>query len=313
MTVTNITALSVPAQLADIDLEFYVDAFLQRWESENTRRTYRGDIEALMHWCEKNGLNVFSLHRIHMEVFMRYLADERGNSASTIIHRIGTIGQLFELAVDDGLAPKNPTRLLKMPKRPPEDATSRALSSRDYERLVWAAAESSPTEYALVLTMGMCGLRISPACSLDVETATVVEQAHRKFVFVSKGGATERVPQPPAVMQAIDIIIAGRTSGPLFLRRDGSRMTRGSALKVMKRLARSAGITQTMTNHTLRHTFAVTSLNKGATIEETALSLGHKDSSTTFRFYGRKQIPDNQHTSHRVAGSIELPRLRLVS
>ena len=296
-------------QINDIDIEFYVEAFLQRWDSENTRRAYRSDIETLQTWCTAHGLGLFSLHRMHLEVFMRYLADERANSATTILHRIGTISQFYDLAVEDGLSAKNPTRLLKLPKRPPEDGTSKALSTRDYERLVWAAAKSNPTDYALVLTMGMCGLRVSPACSLDVETATVVEQAHRMFVFVTKGGETQRVPQPPAVIQAVDYAIAGRTSGPLFLRQDGSRMTRQSALKVMKRLARAAGITQTMTNHTLRHTFAVTSLDDGATLEETALSLGHKDSSTTFRYYGRKAIPNNQHTSHRVAGSILLPDL----
>ncbi|WP_032376720.1 tyrosine-type recombinase/integrase [Rhodococcoides fascians] len=296
-----------------LDLELYIEAFLQRWDCENTRRGYRSDIETLKDWCTANGLNLFTLHRIHLEVFMRYLADERDNCATTILHRIGTITQFYDLAVDDGLSVKNPTRLLKLPKRPSVDATDKALSSRDYERLVWVAAQSNPTEYALVLTMGMCGLRISPACSLDVETATVMNQAHREFVFVTKGGETQRVPQPPAVIQAVDLAIAGRTSGPLFQRRDGSRMTRGSALKVMKRLARVAGITQTMTNHTLRHTFAITSLNDGATIEETALSMGHKDCSTTFRYYGRKTIPNNQHTSHRVAGSILLPDLGQMS
>lgn len=313
MTAPHVTALPAPGPITSLDVEFYVEAFLQRWSCDNTRTCYRSDIETLRTWCTVNGLGLFSLHRIHLEVFMRYLADERGNSATTILHRMGTIAQFFELAVDDGLTVKNPTRLLKLPPRPSPDATSKALSTRDYERLVWAAAESSPTEYALVMTMGMCGLRISPACSLDVETATVVDQAHRLFVFTSKGGATQRVPQPPAVIQAVDLAIAGRTTGPLFLRRDGSRMTRSSALKVMKRLARRAGITQTVTNHTLRHTFAVTSLDDGATIEETALSLGHKDSSTTFRFYGRKTIPNNQHTSHRVAGSIRLPELRIAA
>ncbi|WP_196249167.1 tyrosine-type recombinase/integrase [Rhodococcoides fascians] len=305
----NGTVLPPAPPTLPLDREFYIEAFLQRWDSENTRRSYRMDIETLQTWCDGQGLDLFGLHRIHLEVFMRYLTDERQNSPTTVLHRMGTISQFFDLAVDDGLSAKNPTRLLKLPKRPPVDATAKALSSRDYERLVWAAAESNATEYALVLTMGMCGLRVSPACSLDVETATVVDQAHRLFVFVTKGGETQRVPQPPAVIQAVDLAIAGRTSGPLFLRRDGSRMTRSSALKVMIRLARTAGITQRVTNHTLRHTFAVTSLGSGATLEETALSLGHKDSSTTYRFYGRKTIPNNQHASHRVAGSIQLPVL----
>lgn len=309
MTAPNLTAMPTIGQLSSLDLEFYIEAFLQRWDCENTRTGYRSDLEVLQTWCTANGLDLFSLHRIHLEVFMRYLADERGNCATTILHRIGTISQFFELAVDDGLAQKNPTRLLKLPRRPSSSAIDKALSAQDYERLVWAAAESNPTDYALVLTMGMCGLRISPACSLDVETATVIDQAHRMFVFVNKGGETMAVPQPPAVMQAVDRVIDGRTTGPLFPRRDGSRMTRASAAKIMQRLARKAGITQKISPHTLRHTFAVTSLANGAPLEAVALSMGHKDSSTTFRHYGRKRIPNNQHTAYSVAGSILLPAL----
>lgn len=309
MTSPYVTAMPVSGQLAALDLEFYIEAFLQRWDNENTRITYRTDLETLQDWCTANGLSLFGLHRIHLEVFMRYLRDDRGNSATTILHRIGTIKQFFDLAVDDGLAVKNPTRLLKLPKQPPVDSTSKALSPRDYERLVWAAAESTATDYALVLTMGMCGLRVSAACSLDVETATVMEQAHRLFVFTNKGGETMSVPQPPAVIQAVDRAINGRTTGPLFLRRDGSRMNRQSAAKVITRLVRKAGITQNVTPHSLRHTMAVTSIANGAPLEAVALSLGHKDSSTTFRHYGRKRIPNNQHTSHMVAGSILIPDL----
>lgn len=309
MTALHVTAMPAAPKLSTLDREFYIEAFLQRWDSENTRTAYRSDLDILQAWCTANGLDLFGLHRIHLEVFMRHLKNDRDNNENTILHRMGTISQFFELAVDDGLSAKNPTRLLKLPKRPPIDGTSKALSVRDYERLVWAAAESSPTEYALVLTMGMCGLRVSPAISLDVETATVIDQAHRMFVFVNKGGETVGVPQPPAVMQAVDRIIDGRTTGPLFLRRNGSRMTRGSSLKIMKRLGRKAGIAQNLTNHTLRHTFACTSLANGAPLEAVALSMHHKDSSTTFRYYGPKRIANNKHTSHLVAGSIELPTL----
>jgi integrase/recombinase XerD len=310
MTTAHATAMPASGQLTALDAEFYIEAFLARWDSPNTRAAYRADIETLQCWCTEHGLDLFSLHRIHLEMFMRYLVDERGNSVNTVLHRIGTIGQFYELAVDDGLCAKNPTRLLRLPKRPPTDATDKALSPRDYERLVWAAAESTPADYALVLTMGMCGLRVTPACSLDVETATVIDQAHRMFVFTDKGGETAAVPQPPAVVQAVDRAIGDRTTGPLFLRRDGSRMTRRSAARVVDRLGKAAGIAQHVTPHTLRHTFVVTSLANGAPLEAVALSVGHKDSSTTFRHYGRKRIPNNQHTAYSVAGSIMLPDLR---
>lgn len=292
-----------------MDRELYAESFLQRWDCENTRNGYRMDLRVLFSWCDAHRLDVFTLHRMHLEIFVRHLAEERGNIPTTIHHRICTISQFYDLAIDDDLSKKNPTRYLKLPKRRQSRAAEKALSPRDFERLVWAAAESNPTEYALVLTLGMCGLRISPACSLDVETSTVIEHAHRVFVYVTKGGDVEHAPQPPAVIQAVDRIIDGRTTGPLFLRRDGSRMTRVSAARIITRLAKTAGIEQNCTPHTLRHTFAVTSLDDGAPLEAVALSMGHKDSSTTYRSYGRRRIPNNQHTSHLVAASIRLPAL----
>lgn len=299
---------AVPA-LDTIDRALYAEAFLQRWDVATTRESYRTDLATFFAWCDSHQLNVFTLHRVHLEVFVRYLGEERRNCVTTIHHRIGTIRQFYELALDDDLIAKNPTRMLKLPKRPPISAADKALTPREFERMAWAAAESNPTDYALILTMGMCGLRVTPACSLDVETATIVEQAHRMFEFVNKGGERMRVPQPPAVIQAVDRIIEGRESGPLFLRRDGSRMTRSSADRVVQRLAKRAGIARKVSPHTMRHTFSVTSLDSGVPLEAVALSLGHKDSSTTFRHYGRKRIPNNQHSSYTVAGSIRLPNL----
>lgn len=293
-----------------LDRAVYAEAFVQNWDAENTRKSYLTDLDILFRWCDEKGLDVFALHRTHLQLFMRYLAEERKNSKTTILHRMSTIAQFYDIAVDDGLMIKNPTRLLKMPKRPSIHAADKALTSREFERLVWAAAEAkSPTDYALVLIMGVCGLRVTPACSLDVETATVIDQAHRMLVFVNKGGETMSVPQPPIVAQAVDRVVAGRTTGPLLPRRDGSRMTRSSAAKVIARLGRAAKIDRHLHPHLLRHTFAVSSLNAGVPLEHVALSLGHKDSSTTYRHYGRRRIANNQHSSHIVAGSIVVPTL----
>ncbi|SNS58269.1 tyrosine-type recombinase/integrase [Rhodococcoides kyotonense] len=295
--------------LDPVDRAIYAEAFVQRWECENTRRSYLSDLEVLFAWCDSRGLDVFAVHRMHLQVFMRYLADERDNCATTILHRMSTIAQFYELAVDDSLCGKNPTRLLKLPKRPTIRSADRALTPREFERLVWAAADAGPVDYALVLIMGVCGLRVSPTCSLDVETATVLDQAHRMLVFTNKGGETMAVPQPPIVVQAVDRVIDGRTTGPLLPRNDGSRMTRQSAAKILTRLKRHAGITRRLTPHDLRHTFAVTSLESGVPLEAVALSMGHKDSSTTYRHYGRRTIANNQHSAHIVAGSIQVPNL----
>jgi integrase/recombinase XerD len=299
---------ALPAS-AGIDRRKYADVFVSRWKVENTRIAYRMDLEIFFRWCEDNKLDPFEAHRMHLDLFVDYLADERDNSPSTIHHRIGTIRQFYEIAMDDDYVRKNPCRLLKLPTRHIDETRSKSLTPREHERLAWAAAEYSPTAYALVLSMGVCGLRVSEACSLDVETATVVDQAHRVFKFQQKGGAFALVPQPPIVIQAVDRVIEGRTTGPLFLRRDRTRMTRTSADKLLKKIASKAGIESRVSPHVLRHTFCETALAANVPLETVARSMRHKDSSTTYRHYGRRSIPANQHSSFVVAGQLQVPTL----
>ena len=153
---------------------------------------------------------------------------------------------------------KNPCRLLRLPKWW-STRTVRSLSNEtSFDRLIAAAAESTRTDYARVLIMGICGLRVSEACSLDVESSLLMKQGHRMFRGVQKGGDTAMVPQPPLVMQAVDRVIARRETGALLRRRDGSRMTRSSADRVIQRLARNAHIETKVSPHVLRHTPAIT-------------------------------------------------------
>ncbi|MBY4212924.1 tyrosine-type recombinase/integrase [Rhodococcus fascians] len=310
MTLLNAT-LNTPAQLTSMcgaDRALYAESFVQRWDG-NTRISYRGDLKIFFDWCDVNGIDVFTAHRMHLELFVRHLTEVRGNSPSTIKHRVGTVKLFYEIALDDDLVRKNPCRLVRLPRVTVDHSAERGMSERDFERLVHAAAVSSPTDYALVLALGVCGLRVSSACSLDVETSTVVVQAHRMFVFTQKGGDRVLVPQPPMVIQAVDRVIGDRVSGPLFLRRDGSRMSRRSADRVVKRVARAAGIERVPSPHALRHHFCVASLDANVPLETVARSMGHKDSSTTYRHYSRRSLPPNQHSSYTVAGQMLVPVL----
>ncbi|MGV8875504.1 MAG: tyrosine-type recombinase/integrase [Rhodococcus sp. (in: high G+C Gram-positive bacteria)] len=307
MTLLEATVpLAAAPTLTNLDRQMYVESFVHRWDG-NTRASYRDDLKMFFAWCDTHQLDVFAAHRTHLELYMRYLAEERGNCASTICHRIGTLKLFYEIALDDDLVRKNPCRLLRLPKARVDQNRQIALDFQEFNALIAAAAESRPVDYALIMIMGVCGLRVSEACSLDVESSLIMTKAHRMFSFVQKGGDLAQVPQPPIVMQAVDRVIAGRSSGPLLLRRDGSRMTRSSADRVVKRLARKAGIERTVSPHVLRHTAAITAHKAHVPMEIISRSLRHKDIGTTYRFYNRGVILTNEHSSHVVAGQILAP------
>ncbi|QAX92852.1 tyrosine-type recombinase/integrase [Gordonia phage Mutzi] len=292
--------------LSRADLDLYIESFLARWENPNTRDAYRNDLAMWLRWCDDHAKDpIGDASRPLVEMWMRWLRDERGNAAPTINHRVGTLSQFFELALDDDLVRKNPCRLVRRPKAVPDADQRIALTRPELQRLEAVAAASGPTDHALVMLMGYCGLRVSEACGLEVTDCHEIAKAHRCVRFVGKGGKPALVPQPPAVQRAVDAAIGGRTEGPLLVRRDGTRMTRRSADRVVKRLARAAGNTSVKVSpHTLRHSFVVNALDAGAPPRTVQLSARHADISTTLSTYDRGRQALDDHAAYIVAGYI---------
>ena len=63
------------------------------------------------------------------------------------------------------------------------------------------------------------------------------------------------VPLAPRTARTIDLAIGERTDGPVFLARDGRRLNRHGAGRIVRQIARRAGIAKPVTPHTLRHAF----------------------------------------------------------
>ena len=76
-------------------------------------------------------------------------------------------------------------------------------------------------------------------------------------------------------------LLLGKPSDVLFPSLRGEQMTRQTFWHRIKRHARSAGIEQPLSPHTLRHAFATHLLNHGADLRVVQLLLGHADISTT--------------------------------
>ncbi|MGH9137138.1 MAG: tyrosine-type recombinase/integrase [Acidimicrobiales bacterium] len=63
------------------------------------------------------------------------------------------------------------------------------------------------------------------------------------------------IPLAPRTARAIDLAIGERVEGPIFLGGNGERLDRHAAWRIVRRLARRAGINKRVGPHTLRHAF----------------------------------------------------------
>jgi integrase/recombinase XerD len=112
------------------------------------------------------------------------------------------------------------------------------------------------------------------------------------LVRAGKGGKTRRVPLGRAARAAVgDYLTVVRpalaAAGPggrkvaLFLNARGGRLTRQGCWKLLKGHARRAGLSERVSPHTLRHSFATHMLDGGADIRVVQELLGHVSLTTT--------------------------------
>jgi integrase/recombinase XerD len=124
-------------------------------------------------------------------------------------------------------------------------------------------------------------LRVSEAVGADIE-ALSVQRGHRTVSITRKGGKKAVVPLAPRTARAIDLAIGERCEGPIFLTAAGIRLDRHGAGRVVRRVARRAGLTKTIGPHTLRH--AVTAaLDAGVPLRDVQEAASHADPRTTMR------------------------------
>ncbi|MDQ3409191.1 MAG: tyrosine-type recombinase/integrase, partial [Actinomycetota bacterium] len=86
----------------------------------------------------------------------------------------------------------------------------------------------------------------------------------------------------------------------LFVNRRGGRLTRQGLYKIVQRNARSAGLEDRMSSHTLRHTFATHLLAGGCDLRAVQEMLGHADVATTqiYTHLSAQRLRDVYNSAH---------------
>ena len=102
-------------------------------------------------------------------------------------------------------------------------------------------------------------------------------------------------------MRALADVIEGRTEGPLLRNKRGEAMDRAAAARILKRLARSAGVPDYISPHSLRRTFCTTGLLSKVPLYEMQVAMRHSNSRTT-SLYDMAKTSLDRNATHQVAG-----------
>jgi integrase/recombinase XerD len=265
-----------------------------------TREAYGLDLRQFASWCHQHHLRLFSVRRSDIECFARDL-EAHGRARATITRRLCTVAGFYRYAVEEELLDHSPAVHVRRPRLDYESHAT-GLDRNEIGALLVAAGLGPAAEHALISLLAINGLRVSEATGANIE-ALGVERGHRTLVITRKGGKVVTIPLAPRTARAIDLAIGERCEGPVFLTVNGHRLDRHGAGRIVRRVARRAGITKPAGPHTLRHAFITAALDAGVPLRDVQEAASHADPRTTMR-YDRARASLDRHATYIVAAYI---------
>ena len=261
--------------------------------SAHTAIAYETDIRDFIKFYENFiSADVFvkDLSRVDTIAFRSWLADrqKRDLSHKSTARALSSVRGFYKFLARNYGIKNDAIGLISSPKVPRK--LSKAIEVSDVEHMHDAIKEIDATEpwiaardWALVLLIFGCGLRISEALSL--KNIDIVNRPD-SLRILGKGSKERIVPILPAVLDAIDKYIKVRPFGnapedELFRSVRGLPMSARMAEKVVEKLRHYLQLPDYVTPHALRHTFATALLAGGADLRSLQELLGHSSLSTT--------------------------------
>jgi site-specific recombinase XerD len=209
-----------------------------------------------------------------------------------VARRLSALSSWYEFLTRLGVTTANPVAGADRPRVERDHSGTVGLTAAEVDALLAAAAaEPGPLgvrHRAMLTVLADLGLRVGELTGLDVADLGH-ERGHRTVRFVGKGGRPRRRALAPGTAEALDAYLAVRAGpgdGPLFVTATGGRVDRHAVFRLVRRLARSAGIRswQRLSPHSLRHAFATTARDVGVPLEDVQDAMGHADPRTTRRY-----------------------------
>lgn len=272
-------------------------SFLARYRGA-TLRACTQDLRYFLRWCAERDVEPLLAERPHLELYLRWM-EQRGLAPATIGRRFTTVAGFYRYAVIDGRLQKDPSLAVTRPRVPWEGQRRTVLHPLEYAALLTAARRDSAGSHALVALLGMIGLRVGEATGINI-TDLRSQSGYELLTIMGKGAKLAAIPLPVPVLRAVRDAIGGRAAGPLLLNRNGERLSRQAAAGQLSRLARTAGLTQHLSPHTLRRTFCTAGLVSGVPLRDMQYAMRHADSRTTLR-YDMARANLDRHAAHAVA------------
>ena len=302
-------------------LDGWIDEFVSHIRSEkglaeNTVAAYRRDLTLWRAFVADTRTDPAKVKPKDLTAFLERVRAGRAPasrplSPSTVARIVVSLRALYRFLAREGRVDSDPTATLGVPKQ--SRSLPKAIHIEDVERLIDLPAPDllGRRDRAILETLYATGLRISELAALDVDDVDPNEGS--VLVRSGKGGKGRVVPMGRQARAAVgDYLAVSRpelakrqtsrsgAAGAMFLNARGGRLSRQGCWKILKGYARTAGIEDRVSPHTLRHSFATHMLDAGADIRVVQEMLGHASLATTqvYTLVSDQRLREVYLTSH---------------
>jgi integrase/recombinase XerD len=272
---------------AEAGLQGAVDAFLlelrvERGLSPLTIEAYRRD---LGQFAEHAG----SRWRDDPGPLIEFVAALQRHAArrSTQARKSAAVRSFYAFALREGLATRDVPALVDAPR--PGSYLPDVLAPEQVAAILDAPPADDligVRDRAVLEVLYASGVRVSELVGLDTDR---VDLAAQQLRVIGKGNRERRVPIGDEARERLHRYLtgpraewtAGRPTPAVFVGRRGKRLSREAVWALVKRWTGVAGVTERVTPHTFRHSFATHLLEGGADLRVVQALLGHASISTT--------------------------------
>lgn len=257
---------------------------LERRLGENTVRAYLHDLRQYEAFLAHRG--IAGAPSVRQQDLEAYVAG-RGWAASTVARKIASLRAFYEFLRRRGLARENPALQIRPPRRP--RPLPDVLTVEQVEALLRSPRGETPPavrDRALLELAYATGLRASELVRLTLEELDLEEDwvrciGKRSRERIVPFGAKAKEALARYLESARPRFLKDRGERSVFLTRLGRPFTRMGYWKLLRGRAAAAGIEQTISPHTLRHSCATHLLEGGCDLRVVQEFLGHRSIETT--------------------------------
>lgn len=275
----------------DLRKEYRIYLRLERGLSDNSVIGYEQDLDKLYAFFAGRSIDTdartpktATFDDLQEFVYHQFTSSTNARSQARVLSGIHSF---YRFLLYHHYREDDPSELLEMPSQ--EQHLPEVLTVDEVNRLVAAVDLSKPEGHrnrAILEMLYGSGLRVSELVNLRLSH---MYRQEGYMLIDGKGSKQRLVPISPTAEEWFGYWMQDRARLDVkpefvdiaFLNHYGRQLTRAMIFTIIRRLATEAGITKTISPHTLRHSFATHLLQNGADLRIIQQLLGHEDIGTT--------------------------------